>query len=118
MFNITSENIIYVNKEICKLYNTSFGIINKNLLYSIEKQVNQIVFNKELYLTIQDKITYVVLSIIKNHIFIDGNKRTATIIYFTLCDYYNIKNKSDIYDDILYLSTSSFDINIAKKLLF
>lgn len=120
MLKITVKEIIEANQIICSEYRNDHGIRDRNLLLSIPEGVNQSVFGEDAYPTIEDKIAFVVASIAKNHIFFDGNKRTASMIYIGLCDDYSIPSKSDdtLFDIILKIAEHKFDIEHAKNLLF
>lgn len=72
------------------------------------------------YPMVEDKISFIVLSIIKNHCFANGNKRTAVIIFSILCRSNNIKITSDdiLFDIILKTATSKFDVQKFKTKIF
>ena len=120
MFDISTKDIIEINALICQKYGSPFAIREYNLLQSIPKGVNQTIFSIDAYPTLQDKVSYVVSSIAKNHIFLDANKRTAVLVYYTLCEKYNlpVKTENDIFKIILRISVSPFDIELTKTLLF
>ena len=113
-------NIIEINKFFCEISDEPFGIRDKNLLHSLKDSPYQEFSGISLYPEIQDKISLIVLSIIKNHVFVNGNKRTAVEVYFVLCEDNNIKPKDDskIINIILSLVKHDFDVHYAKKLLF
>ena len=46
--------------------------------------------NKDLYITTQEKAANFLYLIIKNHIFIDGNKRIAATLFIYFLEFYNI----------------------------
>ena len=50
---------------------------------------------KDLYSTVQEKAANFLYMIIKNHIFIDGNKRIAATLFIYFLDYYNILYKDN-----------------------
>lgn len=70
-----------------------------NLLKSCVVQIDQEVFRGILYPTIEEKISWIVFSIISNHIFLDGNKRTGVMTLEYLCIISRIK--LDVVDDDL-----------------
>ncbi|MCI7241970.1 MAG: Fic family protein, partial [Bacilli bacterium] len=45
---------------------------------------------KDLYSTIEEKASNFLYLIIKNHIFIDGNKRITATLFIYFLNYYNI----------------------------
>lgn len=58
----------------------------KNKVEAIISNINGSYFGQELYPTIEEKIIAYFYFIIKNHPFIDGNKRTASMAFSLACD--------------------------------
>lgn len=112
---ITSD-IIAINKEICSTYGNVFGIREPNLLASIIDGSEQDVFGEVLYKTKEDKVSYIVGSIIKNHVFIDGNKRTGVVVlrYF----YPSYHNNKTLLKKIQQIANMKFDVKRIKNILF
>lgn len=69
------------------------GIRDRNLLESSVEQIKQEIFGTELYPTIEKKAARLCYSIVKNHPFNDGNKRTALmcVIEFLNINGYELK---------------------------
>lgn len=59
-----------------------------NLAISAIDSLDQEVFGRVLYPTVEDKISHLVFSIIANHVFVDGNKRTGTAVLVLLTQQY------------------------------
>lgn len=118
--NIDVGLIVKINKKICEVYSNIHNILDKNLLSSIPNQVNQSSFGEELYKNIEEKISYIFSSILKNHIFQDANKRTASILYFYLTDKHKLKQKNDneIYHICLDIISKPFNVKDTTKKLF
>lgn len=55
------------------------GIKDKNALEMACNQPRQIVFNKELYPSIEEKAAILMINLIKKHPFFNANKRTAVM---------------------------------------
>ncbi|HCU3054340.1 TPA: type II toxin-antitoxin system death-on-curing family toxin [Clostridioides difficile] len=88
---ITLEYICKINKKMIERYDgAGIGIRNKNLAISIIDGINQEVFGRVMYPTVEEKISHIVVGIIQGHIFIDANKRTGLATLLILCDKYNI----------------------------
>lgn len=69
----------------------------------------------------EEQITSIVLSIIKNHYFVDGNKRTAFVVYILLAKINNltfITNKEDQVRIFESIPTLDYDIYTITKILF
>ena len=74
-----------------------FGVEKeKGKLNGIIAQVYQDVFGQELYPSIEEKAANFLYLIIKNHIFIDGNKRIAATLFIYFLNFYNILYKNGI----------------------
>lgn len=74
----------------------------------------------EYYDDIQQQIASIVCSIIKNHCFVDGNKRTALIAYDLLCEINGLPMiDNDIVDDVIVqIASNHYTIQDVGKLLF
>jgi prophage maintenance system killer protein len=84
--------------------------INKSLGYSIlnKSLVGSAISSWYYYKKPTEQVSSIVLGITKNHAFSDGNKRTATVVYYTLCDVLGLKSLSEnrMYDVILKITAS------------
>lgn len=88
---ITTDLLLEINKYVIDMFGgMKHGVKDYNLLESCVVQINQEVFGEVLYPTIEDKISWIVFSIIANHIFLDGNKRTGIASLEYLCEENNI----------------------------
>ena len=98
----------YDNKIIT--YEECISVINKlkfdneSSLFALERNMGlkEIIgtiystFNgKDLYSTIEEKASNFLYLIIKNHVFIDGNKRIAAMLFIYFLNYYNILYKDN-----------------------
>ena len=73
------------------------------------------------YDTFQEQITSIVVSLIKGHFFIDGNKRTALSTYIVLSQVNGLKYIEDTQrqvDVFVEIATTHKDISDYVKLLF
>jgi hypothetical protein len=105
---LTESTIIEINK------NLGYSILNKSL-------VGSAISSWHYYRDVKDQIASVVLGITKNHAFSDGNKRTATVVYYALCDCLEIKPLSEFKMNIVILniaSSKNMSVITARKLLF
>ncbi|MEZ0535973.1 type II toxin-antitoxin system death-on-curing family toxin [Caldicellulosiruptoraceae bacterium PP1] len=109
MKRITIEKVIEFHKIIINKTGGLHGIRDINLLYSSIENAFQTYDEKELYPTDIDKISMICYSVIRNHPFIDGNKRIGVALLCVLCDINNISiNCSD--DELVQLA-----LNIAQN---
>ena len=79
MFSVDLVKKIHV--EIIKTTGGSLRIRNENLLKSSLMTPFQTFSGEELYKTPEEKASKLLELIIKNHPFIDGNKRTAYVLF-------------------------------------
>lgn len=87
---LTLDQILIIHEDQIDRYGGSHGIRDLSLLESALFRPQSIYANSELYPTIFDKAASLMHSLIFNHCFVDGNKRTATvasIIFLSLNDY-------------------------------
>ncbi|MBO4541024.1 MAG: type II toxin-antitoxin system death-on-curing family toxin [Bacilli bacterium] len=87
-----SDHIVaYLSEQECRdiIKKTSFnqrGDLfgrekDKGLLKGILDQVAQYVFGEELYPSIEEKAANLLYFLVKDHVFVDGNKRIAALLY-------------------------------------
>ena len=79
----------------------SFGVERDNGLDSIIKNIYQSFDRKSIYESIQEKAANFLYLIVKNHVFVDGNKRIAATLFIYFLNYYDIlyKNEKQIIDN-------------------
>ena len=65
-------------------------------LESIIESIYQTFDNKDVYPTLEEKAANFLYMIVKNHVFIDGNKRIAATLFIYFLSYYNILYKEGI----------------------
>ena len=72
-----------------------FAIERNNGLDAIIGNIYQTFDNKDVYESIEEKASNFLYMIVKNHVFIDGNKRIAATLFIYFLNYYNILYKGD-----------------------
>ena len=72
-----------------------FGIERDNGLESIINNIYQSFDGKEIYNSIEEKASNFLYLVVKNHVFIDGNKRIAATLFIYFLNYYDILYKND-----------------------
>ena len=94
---ITNDKIITYEECIDVINKLKFN--NESSLFALErnkglKEIIKTIYNtfdgKDLYSTIEEKSSNFLYLIIKNHIFIDGNKRITATLFIYFLNYYNI----------------------------
>ena len=74
---LTSQDILVMHKHIIDATSGAHGIRDIGLLISIEERPKMTFSGEELYSGVFLKASVYLDSIIRYHVFIDGNKRTA-----------------------------------------
>ena len=79
---VTTEEIYNIINEMRTDFSTDlFGVEKESsLLYSIEN-VYQTAFGEDVYPSLEEKASNILYLLVKNHIFIDGNKRIAVAVF-------------------------------------
>ena len=75
---LSDEQIIELHDALIKKFGGLSGIRDRNLLESASATPMMTVFGKEIHKSVYDKTASYLFSILRNHPFIDGNKRTAS----------------------------------------
>ena len=78
-----------------------FGLERNKGLLSVVNNVYASFDNKDVYSSIEEKASNFLYLIIKNHVFIDGNKRIAATLFIYFLEYYHIlfKNNKRVIDN-------------------
>lgn len=74
---LSLEQVLAAHTVLIKRYGGSGGVFNKGLLESAVFRPQASVFGQEAYPTLFEKCAALGYSLIQNHPFIDGNKRTG-----------------------------------------
>ncbi|MGL5352174.1 MAG: type II toxin-antitoxin system death-on-curing family toxin [Clostridium sp.] len=93
MKNLTLNDILYINTLTIKKHGGSPGVKNQSLIESSLNSGLATFDGEDLYKTLEEKISMISYSFIKNHGFNDGNKRVGCIVLLTLCHKNNIQIK-------------------------
>lgn len=106
-----------INYEDCLNIITKLKFSNNSKLFALERNqglkeiigtIYQSFDGKDLYPTIEEKAANFLYLIIKNHVFIDGNKRIAATLFIYFLEFYNIlyiENKQIIDNNTLVAIT-------------
>ncbi|MDR1018268.1 MAG: type II toxin-antitoxin system death-on-curing family toxin [Lachnospiraceae bacterium] len=86
MIKLSTEQVLTLHSELIKTSGGIDGIRDEGLLISALKEPFQTFANVNLYPTIIDKIARTCFGLIKNHPFIDGNKRIGVHVMLILLE--------------------------------
>ena len=94
---ITYEDCLDIINKLKFNNNSNLFALERNKgLKSIIDSIYQSFDNKDLYPTIEEKGANFFYMVIKNHVFIDGNKRIAATLFIYFLNFYNILYKDNI----------------------
>lgn len=118
MILISKEQVFKIHTSLINETGGIDGIRDENLLDSALNSPFQTFDTKDLYPEISDKAAQLSFSIIKNHPFLDGNKRIGVHIMLVFLTLNNIKllySQKELIDLGLKIADSSFSKNDIKK---
>ena len=84
-----------INKLRFNQESSLFAIERNNGLEAIINNIYQTFDNNDVYKSIEEKASNFLYMIVKNHVFIDGNKRIAATLFIYFLSYYDILYKDD-----------------------
>jgi len=106
---ITLEEILRIHDLSIKDYGGSAGVRDLNLIESAVARPFQSFGGDEFYPTIYEKAAALLESVVKNHPFIDGNKRTGFLAAYVLLfknGFEITAQKEDAYDFVINIASS------------
>ncbi len=89
---IRVEDVLQIHEVLIKEFGGASGVRDKEILYSALSRPFQTFDSEELYPSAIEKASALVESLVKNHPFVDGNKRTG----YTLMRLFLMNNGFDI----------------------
>jgi death-on-curing protein len=73
----SAQEVREIHEFVIQLYGGSFGLRDEGLSESALASPRQTMFDEELYPDLAAKAAILLIGLVKNHPFVDGNKRTA-----------------------------------------
>ncbi|WPR76208.1 type II toxin-antitoxin system death-on-curing family toxin [Algoriphagus sp. NG3] len=117
---ISEKEVLEIHAILIENFGGADGVRDKGLLNSALNRPNQTFDGIELYATLIDKAAAILESIVKNHPFTDGNKRTG----YVLARLVLMEQKLDIYADqdekykfVIAISTGELSFDQIKEWL-
>lgn len=74
---LTAQQVLFIHDQLVSQFGGSFGVRDIGLLESAVARPQASFDSKDLYSTVFEKAAALLQSLLKNHAFVDGNKRTA-----------------------------------------
>lgn len=84
MIKFSLEQVLVLHKLVINKSGGTMGLRDENLLISTINIAFQTINQKEIYLTDEEKIARITYGIIRNHPFLDGNKRIGILLMLIL----------------------------------
>jgi death-on-curing protein len=106
---IPIEQLLKLHDLSINFYGGSTGVRDMNLLESAIARPFQTFAGQDLYSTVFDKTAAIIESVIKNHPFVDGNKRTGFLAAFVFLKQNNISltaSESEAYEFVIKIASS------------
>ena len=95
MILLSEKQILKLHSELVEKFGGIDGVRDKGLIESSINNVYQSYFGVEKYPTIEEKAARLCYSFIKNHAFLDGNKRIAATLFIYFLEFYDILYKDN-----------------------
>lgn len=113
--SLTTAYILQIHKDVIEDSGGSFGVRDVNLIHSAVARMHASAFGIELYPTIWQKAASLFHSLVKNHGFIDGNKRTAittTVVFLDINEAILRKpDQKNLEDFVIQVAKDDLEIN-------
>ncbi len=103
------QDVIDIHEIMILRYGGSPGLRDAGLLESALASPRQTMFDQELYPDLAAKATILLIGLLKNHPFVDGNKRTAFITllrFLEMNDYMLSTTEDELFEFILNIITA------------
>ena len=124
----SKEEYIHLVRQLKSEFNSEvFGIIKDGSFESSINQIKQSFGSSDLYLSMEEKAAMLLYLIVKNHAFVDGNKRIAAACFLLFLDRNKLlflSNKKSIISNealagltLFVASSKSEEMNTVKNLL-
>jgi death-on-curing protein len=110
---ITIDEVLILHEKSIQVFGGSHGIRDMGMLESAVERPNATFGGEELYPTIFTKAAAILESIVKNHPFVDGNKRTGWLACFAIMElqgYHFTLTQDEAYDFVIRVASSHLEL--------
>lgn len=103
MYHISIDEVLELHRRIIETSGGSMGLLNRSGLESAVVQPRMTFGGQDLYPTVIEKAAALCFSLVRNHPFVDGNKRVghAAMELFLILNGYEIDATVDIQEQII-----------------
>lgn len=109
---ITIKEVLFYHESSTKLFGGSNCIRDNGMLESAVERCNATYGSEELYITPFTKAAAILESIVKNHPFVDGNKRTGWLACIAMLRLFDLKftlSEDEAYDFVIKVASSHLE---------
>jgi death-on-curing protein len=106
---LTKEQILIIHRELIEVFGGKDGLIDEGLLDSALSSPFQTFGGQPLFISIQQKAARMCFGLLKNHPFVDGNKRIGVhtmLVLLSMNGIEVISPQKDLYEIILKVAAS------------
>lgn len=117
---LSIEEVAAIQYEAVKRFGGSGGVRDFGLLHSAVERPKASFGGKDLYVSVHSKAAALLHSLILNHPFVDGNKRTAyisTARFFAINNIILVQDKNEIVNFVLKIEKEKLTIKEIAKWL-
>lgn len=110
---LTPQKVLFIHDQVVKRTGGSHGVRDIGLVESAVYRPQATFDREDLYKTIFDKVAALLQSLLKNHPFVDGNKRTALTsagLFLSLNGYKLINAKKEEVEFAIKVDNEHLDI--------
>ena len=114
MIYLTLEDLLEIHRRVIESTGGSDGIRSIPLLDSAVARPQATFGGIDLYPALPEKAAALLHSIISNHPFVDGNKRTgftAMDVFLRLNDYHVVAGEDEIYEFVMSVASESIALS-------
>lgn len=115
---LTPEQVLFIHSRLIDETGGSHGVRDLGLLQSASSRPKATLGNKDLYPDIFHKTAALMEALIKNHPFIDGNKRTAITspgIFLRMNNYSLEATQEELEQFTIHMATGNISFHNAMK---
>ena len=111
MIILSKEQVVKLHDDLIDETGGSFGVRDENLLESALAVPFQSFKNQEMYPSIQQKAARLGYGLIKNHAFVDGNKRIGTHVMLVFLELNKIEisySQQELLDVVIKIANGGY----------
>jgi len=111
---ISADEILFIHRRLIEVFGGSNGVRDEGIMLSAIARPYSGFGDTQFYPTPEEKAAAIVESIVKNHPFIDGNKRTGYVLMEIILRTSNLfiqASQQERYEFVIQIATGSLKYN-------